>query len=85
MARNKTGKEGTLAERFLRDARESQWPLSLYLVNGFQLKGKILAFDEETILFQHRDVHQLVMRPAVAGMYPLPKEDSDEWWREYSP
>ena len=57
----------------------------MYLVNGFQLKGEIVAFDEETILFNHKNVHQLVMRSGVASMYPIPssRQGANDWWRGY--
>ena len=76
---------GTLADRFLRDLRETGRRVSVYLVNGFQLKGEIVELDEEAILFKLKDAHQLVMRSAVAGMYPLPSSQgqTEEWWREY--
>ncbi len=77
----------SLADRFLEDARDTHRQVSLYLISGFQLKGEVLEFDEGTVLFKHRDAHQMVMRPAVASMYPLPapKGDADEWWRGYAP
>ncbi len=84
-----TGKKQsmTLAERFLNDARATRRPASLYLVSGFQLKGEIVEFDQETILFNHKNVHQLVMRSAIASMYPVPdsKQGADEWWHSYAP
>ncbi len=72
-----------LADRFLKDARDAGQPVSMYLVSGFQLKGEIVEFDEAAILFRHKGMHQLVMRPAVANMYQLPssKEDTDRWWK----
>ena len=75
----------TLAHRFLEDARDGRWPVSVYLVNGFQLKGEIAAFDQDAVLINHKDSHQLVMRSAVASMYPLPapKQSVDDWWRAY--
>ncbi len=75
----------TLANRFLKDVRDTHQPVSMYLVSGFQLKGEVVEFDEETILFKHKNGHQLVMRSAVAVMYPLPKSkaESDEWWQNY--
>ncbi len=77
----------TLAERYLNDARATRRPASLYLDSGFQLKGEIVEFDQETILFNHKNVHQLVMRSAIASMYPVPdsKQGADEWWRSYTP
>ena len=75
----------TLVDRFIRNAHESRQLVSVYLVNGFQLKGQIVEYDEETILFKHKDIHQLIMRAAVASMYPVPnsKKDAAEWWRNY--
>lgn len=70
----------TLAEWFLKEARATHRPVSLYLVNGFQLKGEIVQFDQETILFHHKKVHQLIMRSAVASMFsvPDPKQHKNE-------
>ena len=86
MSETRKRSTGTLAERLLEEARDSHGTMSLYLVSGFQLKGEILGFDDEAILFHHRNAHQLVMRSAVASMYPLPdsRQDGSEWWREYA-
>ena len=77
----------TLADRFLTEARDTQQLVSLYLVNGFQLKGPVVEFDSETILFKHKNVHQMVMRAAVANMFPMPRprQEGEEWWRKYGP
>jgi len=78
-------KHVTLADRILRDMRDQRHAVSLYLVSGFQLKGEIVEFDEEAILFEVKNIHQLVMRSAVASLYPILKSkgDSNEWWRAY--
>ena len=72
-----------LVDRFLADMRDSQSTISIYLVSGFQLKGEVVQADSDAILFKHRGVHQLVMRSAVATMYPVRQhgEDGAEWWR----
>jgi host factor-I protein len=76
----------TLADRFLEDARDAALLVSVYLVSGFQLKGNVVEFDKEAILFIHKNVHQLVMRSAVASIYPSakPKDGADEWWQPYA-
>lgn len=81
-----THQTAPLADRFLKDARGTRMSVSLYLVNGYQLKGEIIEFDEGSILFKHKDTHQVVMRSAVASMYPLPKSRgyADKWWRHYT-
>ncbi len=78
---------GTIADRFLKDARDNHRTVSLYLTSGFQLKGEIVDFDMEAILFKHKSVHQLIMRSAVATMFPVSgsKQSADGWWREYAP
>ena len=72
-------------DRFLEDAHDTHRPVSLYLVSGFQLKGEVVGFDQGTVLFKHRDTHQLVMRQAIATLYPLPESKGtvDEWWTSY--
>lgn len=77
----------SITDRFLKDARDTHQTVSLYLASGFQLKGEIIDFDKDTLLFKHKNVYQLVMRAAVATMYPAPnpKGGVDEWWRSYAP
>ena len=76
---------GNLVDRLLLDMREAQHTMSVYLVNGFQLKGTVLNFDHEAILFKLKDAHQLVMRSAVASMYPVSSSNGShkDWWRSY--
>ena len=87
MPESKNGKKGrTLAERLLKQARDSHWPISVYLANGFQLKGEVVDFDKESILINHKGAHQLVMRTGVASMYPLPsaKGETEAWWNSHA-
>ena len=85
MPDTRNANSASLADRLLEEARKSRWPVSVYLVSGFQLKGEVVEFDEATMLFKHKDVYQLVMRSAIATMYPVhgPKADTDAWWRGY--
>ena len=78
-----TADHPTLVDRFLIDMRDSHSTISIYLVSGFQLKGEVVRADSDAILFSHRGVHQLVMRSAVATMYPVRQhgQDGSEWWR----
>ena len=83
-----SGKKGAkLADSFFAQLRDSRQAVSLYLVNGFQMKGEVVEFDDESVLFRHKGVHQLVMRSAVASMYPISKssQGEDEWWRALTP
>ena len=86
MSETRNGEPASLADRLLRQACDTHRPMSVYLTSGFQLKGQVIEFDSDTLLFKQKETYQLVMRPAVATMYPLPsKEDGEEWWRAYVP
>ena len=85
MSEKRSQKHTTLADRLLKDMLDTHRAVSVYLVNGFQLKGQIVGLDEETILIKLKGAHQLVMRSAVATMYPIPDSNLDtaEWWTSY--
>ena len=87
MAQTRSRKSPSMADRLLEDMHRTRGAVSIYLVSGFQLKGEIVEFDAEAILLKVKEAHQLVMRSAVASMYPLAasKTGDDGWWRSYSP
>jgi RNA chaperone Hfq len=76
-------KDRTLVDRLLAVTKDSRQPISVYLVNGFQLKGEVVEFDEESMLINHKNVHQFVMRSGVASMYPLSgaRQNAGDWWQ----
>ena len=82
MSEKSVNNQATLAERLLKEMRDTHSAVSIYLVSGFQMKGEIVEFDEEAILLKLKDAHQLVMRSAVASMYPV--RDSEDWWLNYT-
>ena len=75
----------TMVDRLLAEMRDTQQVVSIYLVSGFQMKGLVTGFDRDTILFKHKEAHQLVMRAAMATIYPLPisRGEGQPWWQEY--
>ena len=86
MAYNTDTPAASIADRFLQDMGASRTQVSIYLANGFQLKGEVVDWDRESILFRYKDLHQIVMRSAVASMYPISdsKRDGEGWWRPYT-
>ena len=82
---SETGAGATMVDRLLAEMQDTQQVVSIYLVNGFQMKGMVTGFDRDTILFKIKDAHQLVMRAAMATIYPLPvsKGNGQPWWEEY--
>ena len=83
MPQEREDRPETLTERFLEDAHQHRWAVSVYLVNGFQLKGEVIEYDAESVLFKHKEVHQLINRSAIATMYPVSasKGPAAEWWK----
>ena len=84
MSNGPKSRDGSLADRFLRESREKGTPVSIYLISGFQLKGEVVEYDDAAVLFKHRGTHQMVMRQAIANMYPAGSASDDGWWRFYA-
>ena len=83
----KSGKQlRPLIDRFLEEARATGQPISIYLVNGYQLKGEVEGYDDDAILFNHRGAYQLVLRTGVASMYPIANTGprATAWWRSFA-
>ena len=78
--------EASLVDRLLEEMKSNHQMASIYLVNGFQLKGEVVEFDQESILVKVREAHQLVMRSAVASMYPthVSRDGKEGWWASLS-
>ena len=69
--------ESSTQSNYLSEIKEQQSLVIIYLMNGFQMKGKIIDFDEETILFENCDGRkQLVYKHALSTVSP-PYQDRD--------
>ncbi len=58
-------------EAFLSRLEEQQTPVVIYLVNGFQIRGTICQYDENTLLVQDDRRRQLVYKHAVSTIAPV--------------
>ena len=63
-------KEPGLQELFINALRTEKIPATFFLVNGFQMKGKILAFDSFTVLLQCGDCQELIFKHAISTIIP---------------
>ena len=59
----------SLQSPFLNILRKEKIPVSIYLVNGIQLQGKVDAFDQFVILLKN-NVSQIVYKHAVSTIVP---------------
>ena len=70
--------EKTLQDRFLNLARQQHTLLTVFLVNGFQLKGLCRGFDNFTVVLDSDGRQQLIYKHAISTIVPAsPLELSD--------
>jgi host factor-I protein len=60
-----------LQDVFLNQVRKEHIPITIYLVNGFQLKGLVKGFDNYTIVLDVDSKQQLVYKHAVSTIAPV--------------
>jgi host factor-I protein len=60
-----------LQDAFLNQARKDNVPITIYLVNGYQLKGYVKAFDSFTVLIEQDGKQHLVYKHALSTLSPM--------------
>jgi host factor-I protein len=60
-----------LQDTFLNQVRKENLPVTIYLVNGFQLKGLIKGFDNFTVLIEFESRQQMVYKHAISTIMPI--------------
>lgn len=63
--------QGNLQDGFLNQLRKENIPVTIYLVNGYQLKGLIKGFDNFTVVLENEGKQQLVYKHALSTVMPL--------------
>ena len=59
-----------LQDRFVNQARRDKTPLTLFLINGFQLRGTILSFDQFAVLLLSEGKQNLIYKHAISTIQP---------------
>lgn len=62
--------QGNLQDVFLNQIRKDNIPVTLYLVNGFQLRGVVRGFDNFTVLLDSEGKQQMVYKHAISTVVP---------------
>lgn len=60
-----------LQDVFLNQVRKEHIPITIFLVNGFQIKGLVKGFDNYTIVLDVDAKQQLVYKHAVSTISPI--------------
>lgn len=61
----------SLQDFFLNQLRKDNVPVTVYLVNGFQLRGIVKSFDNFTVLLDSDGRQQLVYKHALSTITPV--------------
>ena len=59
-----------LQDMFLNTARREHMPLTVFLVNGFQIKGLVRGFDSFTVVVDSDGKQQLIYKSAISTIVP---------------
>lgn len=60
-----------LQDGFLNQVRKENLPVTIYLVNGFQLKGIVRGFDNFTVVIEFEGKQQMVYKHAISTVMPI--------------
>ncbi len=72
-----------LQDNFLNTLRKEHTPVSIFLVNGIKLQGKVDSFDQYVIMLKNT-VNQMVYKHAISTIVPgkaikiMPENEVDE-------
>ena len=60
-----------LQEQFLDQARRERTGLTVFLVNGFQMRGVVTGYDDFTVVLDCEGKQELVYKHAISTMIPV--------------
>jgi len=66
-----TKQQINLQDSFLNQVRKDNVAVTIYLVNGFQLKGNVKGFDNFTVILEIDGKQQMVYKHAISTIAPM--------------
>jgi host factor-I protein len=60
-----------IQDTFLNQIRKEKVPVIVYLVNGFQIRGTVKAFDNFTIVLEADGKQQMIYKHAISTFTPM--------------
>ncbi len=60
-----------LQDAFLNQVRKDNIPVTIFLVNGFQLKGTVKGFDNFTVIMESDGKQMMVYKHAISTVSPM--------------
>lgn len=59
-----------LQDAFLNTARKNNTKITIFLMNGYQIKGAVRGFDNYTIILNSEERQQLIYKHAISTIIP---------------
>lgn len=67
-----------IQDQYLNQLRKDRIQLTVFLLNGFQLRGTIKAFDNFTVLIETDGKQQLIFKHAISTFAPIKNVSLDK-------
>ena len=70
-----------LQDAILKEVRRDKVPVTIFLMNGFQLRGVITAFDPYVVVVNSDGKQQIIYKHAISTIapeHPLPLDANDD-------
>ena len=68
-------KTNNLQDIFLTQARRERRPVTMFLVNGFQMRGYITGFDAFVVVLTSDGKQQIIYKHAISTLVPQHRVD----------
>ncbi|HHW06506.1 MAG TPA: RNA chaperone Hfq [Clostridia bacterium] len=62
--------QANIQDVFLNHVRKENIPVTVFLVNGFQLKGLVKGFDNFTVILEVDGKQQMIYKHAISTLAP---------------
>ena len=60
-----------LQDTFLNKARQERVPVTVFLTNGFQMRGEIRGFDNFVVMVESDGRQQMIYKHAISTLAPI--------------
>ncbi len=70
--------KANLQDIFLTRARRDKLPVTMFLMNGFQLRGLIVGFDAFVVVLESEGKQQIIYKHAISTIVPMHAVDLTE-------
>ena len=72
-------KSPNLQDVFLASARRTETPVTMFLINGFQMRGVITGFDSFTVVLTAEGKQNMIYKHAISTISPAKGLDLSDW------